>query len=162
MQTERKHHIDGLLVLLLFGVFATCILSVLLTGADAYRRLAERDDESYSRRTAAQYITTKVRQAVDAEAVSVESFGASDALVLTEEIDGYVYITRIYYYDGYIRELFSDAEVDMMPEDGEQVLPTQGMTLSLENDLLSVQLTDANGHTTALTLALRGGEGAAA
>ena len=33
-----KHHIDGLIALLLFGVFAVCVLAVLLTGADAYRR----------------------------------------------------------------------------------------------------------------------------
>ena len=28
-----QHHMEGLLVLLLFGIFAACILSVLLTGA---------------------------------------------------------------------------------------------------------------------------------
>lgn len=39
-----KHQMDGLLVLVLFSVFAGCVLSVLLTGAGAYRRLAERDD----------------------------------------------------------------------------------------------------------------------
>ena len=33
----------GLLVLLLLGVFAVCVLSVLLTGAEGYRRLTERD-----------------------------------------------------------------------------------------------------------------------
>ena len=38
-----KHHIDGLIALLLFGVFAVCVLAVLLTGAEAYRRLTQRD-----------------------------------------------------------------------------------------------------------------------
>ena len=28
-----QHHMDGLLMLLLFGVFAACVLGVLLTGA---------------------------------------------------------------------------------------------------------------------------------
>ena len=51
---ENKRKADAVLVLLLFGVFAVCILSVLLTGADAYRRLAERDEMSYDRRIAGQ------------------------------------------------------------------------------------------------------------
>ena len=38
-----QHQMDGLIALLLFGVFAVCVLAVLLTGADAYRRLTERD-----------------------------------------------------------------------------------------------------------------------
>ena len=45
-QNTTKHHMDGLLVLLLFGVFAVCILSVLLTGARVNRALAARDSAS--------------------------------------------------------------------------------------------------------------------
>ena len=60
---SRKHDLSSLLVLLLFAVFAVCILSVLLTSADTYRRLSDRDQDSYGRRTSAQYITTKIRQA---------------------------------------------------------------------------------------------------
>ena len=33
-QRTIQHHIDGLASLLLFGVFAACVLMVLLTGAD--------------------------------------------------------------------------------------------------------------------------------
>ena len=78
----------GLLALLLLGVFAVCVLSVLLTGAEGYRRLTERDREAYSWRTAAQYLTTKIRQADQWNGVSVENFGGRDALALTEEIGG--------------------------------------------------------------------------
>lgn len=61
MREKRvKHHIDGLVALLLFGVFAACVLVVLLTGADAYRRLTERDQAAYERRTGVQYIATRV------------------------------------------------------------------------------------------------------
>ena len=60
---RKKRKTDALVVLLLFGVFAVCVLSVLLTGADAYQRLSERDRVSYDQRTAAQYLSTRVRQA---------------------------------------------------------------------------------------------------
>ena len=89
---RQKHHLEGLGALLLFGVFAVCVLMVLLTGADTYHRLNQRDQSAYDTRTAAQYVTTKLRQADRLDCVSIERFGNSDALVLADEIDGY----RIY------------------------------------------------------------------
>ena len=61
-QPMKKPYMEGLLALALFGVFTACILAVLLTGARAYRRLTERDDAAYDRRTALQYAAAKVRQ----------------------------------------------------------------------------------------------------
>ena len=46
-----RHQIDGLIALLLFGVFSVCILAVLLTGADAYRRLTDRDQAALDRKS---------------------------------------------------------------------------------------------------------------
>ena len=89
-----KHHLDGLIALLLFGVFAVCVLVVLLTGADAYRRLTQRDEAAYDRRVCAQYMATRLRQADSFEGVAIEDFQGTDALVLAAG-DGYV--TRIYY-----------------------------------------------------------------
>jgi len=60
---SKKRSISGLAALLLLGVFAVSILSVLLTGASAYRRLMERDRLMYDNRTCLQYVATKVRQA---------------------------------------------------------------------------------------------------
>lgn len=155
---KRKHQIDGLLVLLLFSVFAISILSVLLTGADAYKRLADRDNAAYDRRTAEQYVATKVRQA--AGEVTVVSFDGVPAIQLAEEVDGETYTTRVYWFDGYIRELFSSAEDDLLPEDGEQVFPADAMTVELNGELLRIRITD-DGQTTEQFLACRSGEGAA-
>ena len=158
---KQKHEITGLIALLLFGVFAVCILSVLLTGADVYHRLTERDRDAYARRTCVQYIATKVRQAPSGDVVDVDSFDGVDALCLTEDINGTAYVTRIYCYDGWLRELFTAEDGDFLPEDGEQIIEVRDMRLALEDGLLTVALTDGAGAETALTLSLRG-EGAAA
>ena len=158
---QTKHHMEGLLVLLLFGVLAACILSVLLTGAGAYRRLTERDDAAYDRRTATQYVATRVRQADEVGGVSVETVGDADALVFAEEIDGYLYETRIYYYDGYIRELFAEAGYDFLPEDGEKVMEAVGMTITEENGCLHCSIQTADDVWDHVTLSLRSGKGAA-
>ena len=156
---KSKHYMDGLLILLLFGVFAVSILAVLLSGAGAYRRLTERDDRAYDRRTATQYVSARVRQA--AGEVTVADFGGVEALELWEDIEGETYVTRVYCSDGYLRELFCWEEAELAPEDGEIVLPAQAMSLNLEDGLLDVEIVSGDGETLNLTLALRSGKGAA-
>ncbi len=157
---ERVKQMDmgGLLALVLFAVFAVCVLSVLLTGADAYRGLTERDRAAYGQRTAAQYLATRVRQADRAGSVRVETFQGCDALVYQEDVGGEAYLTRVYCYDGYLRELFTAAGADMAPEDGQQVLAAQALELRRTGGTIQAALTDAQGHTLQLTLALRSGE----
>jgi hypothetical protein len=163
MKSKRRNgKADSVLVLLLFGVFAVCILSVLLTGADAYRRLSDRDRESYDARTTAQYITTRVRQADRQGGVAVRSFEGCPALVLPQTIDGTEYETLIYHHDGYIRELFAEADGDFLPGDGEKVLPAGSLLIFEEAPGLHICILDADGENWQdLWLHLRsGGEGA--
>ena len=158
---QNKRKIDNLLVLLLFSVFAVCILSVLLTGADIYQRLSSRDQHSYDRRTAAQYLTTRVRQADRLGDMCIERFETQDALVFTEVIDGNTYETLVYCYDGYLRELFVAADGSFLPEDGEKVLAAQDLTIRQAGQLLDMELTGPSGEVQALHLYLRSREGAA-
>ena len=162
MRRENDHSLNGLLALLLFGVFAACVLSVLLTGADAYQRLTERDRTSYESRTAAQYLATRVRQADRSGGVTVGIFGGCGALELWEAVGDERYVTRVYCYDGWLRELFTDADGDFAPEDGEKVLEADSLTMTLsDSGLLTAELT-AGGETERVCLTLRsGGEEAA-
>jgi hypothetical protein len=160
-RTPIRHHLDGLLVLLLFGVFAACILLVLLTGADAYQGLTQRDRASFDRRTAAQYLTTKVRQGDRQGAVWVEDFQGQDALVLAQEVDGKRYLTRIYCQDGTLRELFSAQDAQLSPEDGEEILQADELRLSLDGGVLQARLL-CQGSWQTVILDLRCGEEGAA
>lgn len=123
-----QHQMDGLVALLLFGVFAACVLAVLLTGAGVYQRLTERDQAACSRRTFAQYIATRVRQADCLDGVSVEDFDGVPALTLWAE-DGYV--TRVYWYDGYLMELYTDVSSRIPPAEGDRLMEAGGPGLSL-------------------------------
>ncbi len=153
-----KHHMEGLMALLLFAVFAACVLMVLLTGAEAYRRLTQRDRTAYDRRTCVQYVATRVRQADGLDAVAVEDFGGGDCLTLTETIDGADYVTRVYCYDGYLRELFTAASAELEPEAGQEIMAAGGLELELEDGLLTVVTTDEEGTESSLLLTLRSGE----
>jgi len=156
---ENKSTIEGLLVLVLFGIFAICILAVLLSGAGTYERLAERRQEGYAGRTVPQYIATKIRQSDKAGAVSVGEFGNVRALELREVLGEEEYITRIYSYDGYLRELFSSASGNFQPGDGERILEAEQVDFSLEENRLQITVTGAKGETTQLQLTLRSTKG---
>lgn len=126
-----------LLALLAFGLFAICVFLTLLTGAKVYKKLIDSGARSYEARTMRQYIATRVRQA---ETVSVEVFEGCSALVGEEEIDGEVYLTRVYCYDGYIRELYSAKNTEMSAEDGEKILPAESAEFSVQEGLLTARV----------------------
>lgn len=156
---ENKSQIEGFLVLVLFGVFAVCILAVLITGADTYKRLVSRQQNAYAGRTIPQYLATKVRQADCQGAVRIGDFGGVEALELVEWFDTEEYITRIYCYDGYLRELFFAASGEFGPEDGEKILEAEQVDFSLKTDVLSISVTKEDGEKIELELLLRSTEG---
>lgn len=156
---NQKSQIEALVVLVLFGVFALCILAVLLTGAGAYGRLVERQQSAYTERTVPQYIATKVRQADEAEAIRTGEFGGVEALEFTKVYGEEAYVTRIYCYDGYLRELFSSAAGSFSPEDGEKILEAQQVDFNLGDGCLKVKITSPDGKITEQILALRSAEG---
>lgn len=133
---KKESKLTDLLALMVLLVFALCILMVLLTGTRVYQRLLDNGETSFARRTSMRYITTRIHQA---QAVAVEDFDGCAALVLPEEIDGEYYHTLVYWYDGYIRELYCAEGARLYPEDGEKVLATEQLSFSLKNGLLMVQ-----------------------
>ena len=150
-----KRSISGLAALILLGVFAAGILTVLLTGARAYKGLTGRDAISHDSRTCVQYLTTKVRQAPAPDAVVLSNFGEGDSLLLRENIDGSEYWTRVYCHDGWMMELFTLANAGLAPEDGEKILPMEALSLSLDGVLLTAALRNPDGTEVTLTLTSR-------
>jgi len=145
-------------VLLVLTVFALCILMVLLTGAKGYEALVRRGGETYEYRTAAQYLATRVRQADTLDGISVEDFGGQSALVLRQEIGGERYLTRIYCYNGQLRELFTAEGGSFSPEDGEVLLALSSLSFEKTENSLSAHMTMADGRQQTLNWHLRAGE----
>lgn len=148
---EKHTKLTDLLTLLVFTVFALCVLLVLLTGARTYRGLVSRGEDSYALRTAARYVTTRVQQA---QFVEVGDFDGCPCLSLSEDVDGAIYITRVYCYDGALRELYAGADAALSPRDGAALLPLTDLTFTLSDGVLTAHLADK----TTLTLYIRPGQ----
>lgn len=154
----KNGSLSGLVALLTFVLFAISILFVLLNGAGVYRRLTQRDQYSYDSRTCAQYVATKMRQAPSPAAISTDTFGTVDSLRISQDIEGLEFVTRIYCYENWLMEIFTLADGDFFPEDGEKILPLSSLSVSQDGSVFSFILTDTEGNTQHLTISAQGGD----
>lgn len=151
MRNNGHRKMTQLMALLVFGLFALCVAAVLLMGGRTYQTLTRRDTAANSHRVAVRYLTTRFQQA---PAVQVEDFCGLQALTAREEIDGRVYLTRVYCHEGTIRELFVAESAQVSPNDGEIVLEADGLSFSREDQLLTVEIAHPDGTCQRLLLAL--------
>ncbi len=146
-KTIKKNSAMVLAPLLLFVIFTSCILGVLLTGASVYQTISSRNQTNFEHRTIAQYLTTRLRQSDVATMSFVgdfyEGIPASDGntFFIREVINDHTYYTRIYCHDGYLYELFTTAEGAFHPQEGEKLLELKELHFFLDSNLLEIIVT---------------------
>lgn len=124
---KRRGNIDTVFVLIIFSTFAFSVLMVLALGAGIYRNISDITREDESERTALSYVRTKVRNMDSSEAISVAPFEGEPALYIEEDIGGKKYNTIIYFYDGWLCEIFCEASLHMSPHDGMRIIQVDSM-----------------------------------
>ena len=149
-----SHDISGVFVFLLLGVFAVFSTVMVLLSARVYKGTVERLAEHNAARIAPAYVRSMLRADDETGGVTVDEEAGVTAVTLHNEYDGDQYLTRIYCYDGTLREWFSDAEREFVPDEGEVVCDCDGLTASVESGLLTVNLLN-NEVWTQVSLAMR-------
>lgn len=154
----KSHVLQLLFTLTLFCVFAASSLLVVILGSRVYSNTISEMNGNYDLRTSLHYISEKLRQSDAAGSVRIGSFGDGDALLLDQTVDGTVYRTWIYQYDGSLCEIFAQKDAVLQPANGQAIMPLAGFALSYEEPgLLRVQTTGADGQTASLLLSPRCG-----
>ncbi|MEA4892272.1 MAG: DUF4860 domain-containing protein [Peptococcaceae bacterium] len=120
----------------MFFIFTAALLMILVSGAGAYQKIAGSLEGQYSERTCLSYLAAKIRHYDCLEAVYVTDFQGINTLALAEEIDGEAYTTLLYYYDGYLWELFAAKDSGLAPQDGLAVLAVDGVGFEAIEDSL--------------------------
>ena len=160
---KQQHNIENAFVLVLFAVFAVTIMAVLALGANSYQALVQRDTNGYNKRIITSYVTAKIRNHDSSDSVAVGGFAkvseddGIETLHLFQTIEGEKYDVRIYYYDGYIRELFTLADLDIKPEAGNKITEAGGLSLKQNGNIIEILAKDANGVENTATVAVRSG-----
>lgn len=162
-KVEIKHNIGGVFVLLLFAVFAGSILLVLLFGASAYEKIVSSGQAAYDERTGVQYIAAKIRHNDEADSVYAGSFSSKEdpkadeinTLYLKLQTEEEEYYTKIYYYDGYIREILCTEDGGLSPEDGNEILAAKGLQLTKQGNLVYIKVDNEDGTQSSICLSVR-------
>lgn len=151
----QKHSISQVFVFLLLGVFAVFSTLMVLLGAQMYRGTVEQTEQNSERRVMINYVKNVVRSNDGENMVRIDHRNGIDRLVFAYDFDGDMYETMVYCYEGELRELFVRADQEFEPEYGESICRAQAFEPELEDGLLVVRLTDAQGRDSELRIALR-------
>ena len=144
-KAKNGQQIDTIFVLMIFCVFAVLVLMVLTTSGGIYQNMNDISHDGYNEKTCLSYVWSKVKTEDTAGKFSVGDFHGIPALCLKEVYDGSLYHTYIYLYDGWVREMFFEADLDFAPEDGTPVIETDTFMVEQRDHGLIEVTTDA-GH----------------
>ena len=121
-RTERKHVIDFLFPLALFFVLTATSVALVVLASGTYSRQVQDSEDSFASRTALSYVMEKIHLADEYGAVYAGTFDGQDAIVIRQTYSEQTYVTYLYEYDGYLRELFIQDGVDAKASDGRKIL----------------------------------------
>ena len=138
---KNNHAISGVFVFLLLGIFAIFSTIMVVMGAKAYRGMVEKADVHNSIRVASSYIRTMLRSNDEAGVLRVEDVNGVQTITMENDY-GDIYVTRIYLYDGKLREWFALAEIPFEPANGETVCSLDTMQAELKDGLLHVVVSE--------------------
>ncbi len=154
----KNKYYYGVIPLLLFALFAFVVMSCLMTGAKIYGKISDRDDTSFTMRTASQYLSVKVHETQEQNKIRVEEFYGVCSIVLPSQYQESEYETRLYCYDGYLCELFSPKGIKLSPKDGERVITLSELLAKTEDGILTLTLSAYGDEISVLNFYLRGSE----
>ena len=142
---RRRNRIADVFPILLFLIFTLSALGIVTFSVQIYRNIVERAEGRFDTETAAAYLSEKFRNHDDRGRIQMTDFMGSDAIAIEENIKEVPYITYIYVYDGYLRELFVEVSslADHTAKDGNEILPMKSLNIEKVSDrLLRVRLKD--------------------
>ena len=155
----NRTSLDFIFILSLLCIFAFGALMAVILGSNTYKGIKEDMDSNFELRTPLSYIATKVRQNDQTDAIRVAQKEGTDALVLETQDGGEVCQTWIYEYEGSLYEVYIEKGTDFRLEDGLAMIPSYGLELKREGELLQISVKDHRGKTGSLSLSLRTSQG---
>ena len=121
--------VDTFFVLLIFAAFAMSVLVVLMLSGMIYKHMVDISREGYNSQTCLSFIWSRVKNEDEAGKIRVDEFEGCPALSIYEEFGDSTYRTAIYYYEGWIHELFSEVGLGLTPGDGTPLIEVASFSL---------------------------------
>lgn len=153
----QRGHIELIFPVVLFLVFTLSALFIILYSARTYQHIVEESSKQYDMSTSMAYLTQKIHAADSMHSISLGDFGGIDSLNIFEEIEGNTFVSYIYVYDGYLRELFTSAKaVGVSPSAGTALFPANSFKADYINGgLLSLTIESEEGEVSTQLITIR-------
>ena len=154
---EKKHVIDIIFPVALFFVFAASSLVVIILSANISSSTTKASESGFNTRTVLSYITEKIHQSDQNQAVSIGTFDGLQSLVIELTYDNdQTYVTYIYEDDGILRELFIQDGVDASAGSGREIMPVNNFSMEqLSDNRFYFTCTTDSGDTAAAVVSAR-------
>lgn len=138
---SQKSKLNGLIIFLIFILDIALILGM-LSVVKLYINTSRLVNKSESSRTSINFIKTKLRSNDHFNGIKADEFKGQDAIYLYQNIEGTTYVSIIYTYDGYLRELFCerDSIQDFTLNSGDEILSLKSMEVSLDSNILDIRI----------------------
>lgn len=166
MRQERAFIVDILFVLALFGVFTVSALMLVTIGAEVYRNTVDDMGRNYESRISTAYITEKIRQndnlhsgTSSVNEICISTLDGEPALLITQNINDENYLTYLYLYDGFLKELYvksgNNIGGDILAA-GQNIMKLNAFNIEqVADNLLSIELTSPAGKKHQIYASLR-------
>ncbi len=153
---SNTQKVDTVFVMLLFVLFAVTTFVLILMGVKQYQVTADTMGDNYQIRTSTSYLVEKVRQNDNDQGIQIAQLDGTTALALRSKIDDVTYITYIYYYDGYLRELFVSEDSVYTLETGQEIIELEDFKINYtQNGHIEVTIYAQNGTSRSFYLATK-------
>lgn len=127
--STHQFSIQFIFVMLLFLTIVILSVMIIILGSDIYTNIKDERDSNYEIRVSLSYISNKLRQADNRKSVNIKTIHETPAIVINETYDNFNYETWIYYYDGFLYEIFIDEGTDFSLSDGMKVLKVDNFSI---------------------------------
>ena len=148
--------IPVLFVLTLFLLLSALSISVILAGSAVHEKISADMDNNYERRVTFSYLSTKIRQNDQSGRIFAEQKDGVNMIAIRESETETTYI---YYFDGYVREIFVDAGTVFELDWGDGIIKAGGFDFVLDENKneIEMRLTDSGGKLQSTKVFLRSG-----
>ena len=146
------HTVCVLAVICMFGISAMMLGSV---GASVYKNIAERNLDSFELRTSLSYVKTTINQYDEVGKIAIEERDGIKMLILSEEVEGEIYDTSVYFNKGKLYEITGERGMKFKPDDGFAILSVDSFEITEKDGLVKLVTTNKDGESETLYVKLR-------
>lgn len=155
----RRHSIDILFPLAVLLVFGASSVMAILLAANIYGGSVKSSGQMYNGATALAYVQEKLHQNDSEGAVRLERYDEIPVLVMEQSYQDQRYCTYIYAWEGSLRELFANQDLEFDPSAGRKLLNMEAFSCRwLGEGLLEIRCTDEEGTVSTACVGLLSAE----